>query len=103
MIDIEPKHLKIITHILGKCPYQFYLFGSRAKGTAKRFSDVDLFYLKDIPIHMIHELEEEFEESDLPYKVDIINYHTCDTTFKKHLSSTGILITQLNIQNFSNK
>lgn len=96
MIDIEQRHLQLITQILKKYPYDFYLFGSRVKGTAKRFSDVNLFYVEEIPIEIIYKLEEEFEESDLPYKVDIINYHTCDTTFKKHLSSTGILMSPIN-------
>lgn len=48
------------------------MFGSRITSKAKRFSDVDLFYKDAIPGTVITKLEAELEESDLPYKVDII-------------------------------
>ena len=40
-------------------------------------------------------LEEEFEESDLPYKVDLINYYSCDENFKKIMDSNNIILPKL--------
>ncbi len=79
---IKEKHLHIIKDILQKYPYRFYVFGSRAKGNAKPFSDIDLCFFDNIPEREILLLEEEFEESDLPYKVDLVNGQTCDPEFK---------------------
>ena len=91
-MNIADRHGKILQEILAKYPYSFYLFGSRATNKAKKFSDIDLVYLVDIPTKVLIKLEEELEESDLPYKVDLINYQACDDTFKKIIQSNYICI-----------
>ncbi len=87
MINIKPKHLDTILSILGKYNYNFYVFGSRITDKVKEFSDLDLFYTEDIPEKIIMNIENELEESDLPYKVDIVNYNKCDKTFQKIMKS----------------
>ncbi len=82
-IDISEQHLKIVQDILKKYPYKFYVFGSRAKQQAKKFSDLDLCYLDDIDTKILSSIEEDFEESDLPYKVDIVNFNNCSKDFKE--------------------
>lgn len=82
-INTEPRHLAIIQKILNQYDYSFYVFGSRATEKVKPLSDLDLCYKEDIPEQDIIKLEEEFEESDLPYKVDLVNYNTCNAEFKK--------------------
>lgn len=79
---MEDRHWKIISHILAKYPYTFYAFGSRAKGTPKPLSDLDLCYFEDIPINALAHLAEDFEESNLPYKVDIVDWKSCDEVFR---------------------
>ncbi len=83
MLKIEEKHLKIAKEILSKYPYSFYIFGSRVKGGAKKLSDIDLCFFDKIPEKKLMELEEDFEESNLPYKVDIVDWHKCDTNMQK--------------------
>lgn len=83
MINIESRHRKILESILGKYDYSFFLFGSRITAKAKKFSDIDLLYFEDIPNEIILKLSEEFEESDLPYLVDLVDYNKCDDDFKK--------------------
>jgi len=39
---------KILELILSKYPYKFYAYGSRVKGTARKYSDLDLCYKGDI-------------------------------------------------------
>ena len=82
MLNIEERHLKIVKGILSKYPYSFYAFGSRAKGNAKKFSDLDLCFFDDISLHTLSKITEDFEESDLPFKVDIVNWDQCKETFR---------------------
>lgn len=82
-LQIEPRHWKIILDILNKYPYEFYLFGSRIKGTAKRFSDLDICYKEKIPDATIGEIAEAFDNSDLPYTVDLVAWWRCTDEFKK--------------------
>jgi len=49
MLQIEKRHLEILQSILTKYPYSFYAYGSRVKGTAHRFSDLDICYQEEMP------------------------------------------------------
>ncbi len=53
-----------------------YLFGSRANGKYKKFSDVDLLYVIEAnrPAHLslISQITIKIEESEFPYKVDLV-------------------------------
>jgi predicted nucleotidyltransferase len=83
MLEMEPRHLDIIKGILKKYPYSFYAFGSRVKGKARRFSDLDLLFKDQIPDNIVSHIEEDFEESDLPFKVDLVNWAYCTSSFKE--------------------
>ncbi len=53
---------------------KIYLFGSRARGDNSEFSDVDLAILSSEEISdKITILKELLEESNLPFKVDLID------------------------------
>lgn len=69
-----------------------FLFGSRITSKVKNFSDIDLLYFEEIPNDIIIKLEEEFEESDLPYKVDLVNYNKCDDNFKRIIGDKYICL-----------
>ena len=73
MLKIEPKDYQILKQILAKYPYKFYAYGSRVKGTACQFSDLDLCYQEEIPLSVISRLREEFTESNLPFEVELVN------------------------------
>ena len=73
MLQLEPQHYQIVKQILGKYPFQFYAYGSRAKGNARKLSDLDICYLEDIPDAIAFQIEEEFKESDLPFLVELVN------------------------------
>ena len=72
-LQIENKHLSILKQILSKHPYQFYAYGSRAKGTARKFSDLDLCFQEEIPREIIYQIKDELEESDLPFFVELVD------------------------------
>lgn len=92
MINIEPKHLKYVRDILAKYPYKFYVFGSRVMGKTKKFSDLDLCFFESIPNSVLLKIEEEFEESDLPYKVDLVDGNKCDPEFLKIIKSNMVAL-----------
>jgi len=73
MLQIESKHQKIIHSILSKHPYRFYVYGSRAKNQAKKYSDLDLCFCEEIPWNVLSHIQEDLEESDLPFKVELVN------------------------------
>jgi uncharacterized protein len=72
MIQLENKHQKIIITILTKYPYKFYAYGSRVKKQAKQYSDLDLCFYEEIPWNVLSHIQEDLEESDLPFKVDLV-------------------------------
>ena len=82
MLQIEPHHYKIVIKILANYPYTFSAYGSRAKGTAHALSDLDLCSLKPIPRKVISNIQEDFRNSNLPYKVDIIDWNRCSADFQ---------------------
>jgi predicted nucleotidyltransferase len=51
MIFLEKKHFEIIKNILDNYPYDFYVFGSRVKGTHRKLSDLDLCIKTSIPFN----------------------------------------------------
>jgi predicted nucleotidyltransferase len=72
-LQIETRHLSILQQILSKYPYHFYAYGSRVKGKAGKFSDLDLCYQENIPRKVIYQIKDELEESDLPFFVELVN------------------------------
>jgi uncharacterized protein len=70
-----------------------YLFGSRAKGNFKNGSDIDLA-LKgtDLDFTTINQISYYLnEETSMPYKFDILNYHTLkEPELVEHIDRVGI-------------
>jgi predicted nucleotidyltransferase len=65
--------------------YEVRAFGSRVHGRClKKFSDIDLAIIADTPIDSgrLSELKEAFSESDLPYRVDVVDYASASQTFR---------------------
>lgn len=61
-----------------------FIFGSRAIGDNRKFSDVDLGIIskRKLPSLLISDLEEALEESDIPYKVEVVDFSTVTKQFK---------------------
>ena len=82
-LQLEEKHWNIIQQILSKYPYEFYAYGSRVKGTARKFSDLDICFQEEIPLSVISRLREEFTESNLPFEVELVNWKHMRPIFKE--------------------
>lgn len=63
-----------------------FVFGSRALGTNRKFSDIDLGLKsksgKKISSLAISNIEEDFDESDLPLRVDVVDFTLVSDKFK---------------------
>jgi predicted nucleotidyltransferase len=71
------------------------LFGSRAQGNYKNGSDIDIALKgKDLDAVIISHISYQLnEESPLPYKFDIVNYHTItNDDLVQQINRTGINI-----------
>lgn len=71
----------------------FYLFGSWAKGEEKVSSDIDIgiCYEKELPVGLLAKLREAFEESTIPYHIDIVDLTKTDAMFRNKVIKEGIL------------
>ncbi|MDR0942055.1 MAG: nucleotidyltransferase substrate binding protein, partial [Holosporales bacterium] len=87
LIDIRDKHLEYIIKTIKKylkSPVVIYAYGSRAKGKAKKYSDLDLAVDcggKNIPDDALNSIKSELEESLLPIRVDIIDLNSVSPAF----------------------
>lgn len=93
-LDINPEHLQIVRSILLRHipDHHVMVFGSRAKGNARRYSDLDLAVMSDsrLPFTVQCALEEDFEESDLPFRVDVIDFASCSESFQRIITRDAV-------------
>lgn len=87
-LDILPEHLAIVRQILRQHipDYEVRAFGSRVKGNAKPYSDLDLVVMTaDRPLTLAEhaDLADAFSESDLPWKVDIADWQQLTADFRQ--------------------
>ncbi len=70
-----------------------YFFGSRAKGEARKSSDIDLAILplRPLPPGLMAELREALEESWIPFEVDVVDLTETDPSFRERVLKEGIL------------
>ena len=68
-----------------------HLFGSRAKGSFQLGSDVDLAIMNPgLSEKTLQQLNSDFEESSLPYNVDLVDYQkTTHEELRDHIDQVG--------------
>ena len=87
MIDLSPRNLEIVKRVLRDhvpgCEVR--AFGSRAKWTAKDYSDLDLAVVSESEIgdDTLARLREAFEDSSLPMRVDVLDWQSTSPAFRK--------------------
>jgi type I restriction enzyme S subunit len=95
-IDIHPDHWRIVRDILRKHvpQYAVWAFGSRAKWTAKQYSDLDLAVITDRPLSLAVSaaLSDDFSESDLPFKVDVVDWATTSESFRNIIERDKVVV-----------
>lgn len=97
MLDLTEPQLAEIRSILGEYApaYRVFAFGSRVTGRARRYSDLDLAFVGPSPMDLLTcgELTLAFEESDLPFVVDIVDWNSASAGFRQSAGSSMVPIT----------
>lgn len=96
-INLDPTNLSIIINILNQhLPKntRVWIFGSRTTGKAKPYSDIDLAIDSGHPLtlEVLANLSTDFEESDIPYKVDIVDWQTISEMFRDKIQHNKVRI-----------
>ncbi len=87
MIDLTPRQLDVVRQILDEhvpeCEVR--AFGSRVTRSAKSYSDLDLAVKGQnaVPQERLNRLVEAFEESDLPFRVDVVDWNDLSDSFRQ--------------------
>lgn len=77
--------------------FNVILFGSRIKGGWREYSDLDVCIKNSnkSDVSKISIIREKFENSNLAFTVDIVDYHSCDEKFRTIIDQTGINLADL--------
>jgi predicted nucleotidyltransferase len=98
-LDISSEHLSVVQQILRQLvpSCEVWAFGSRVKGTAKPFSDLDVVIMSQQPLSLalLASLHEAFSESDLPWKVDIVDWSTTNQEFRAVIDQQKVKVQTL--------
>lgn len=96
-IDLRPDHAKIVHEIIARylpAGVSVRVFGSRAKWTAKPHSDLDLALKgkEPLPRSVLGDLAEAFSESDLPFRVDVVDWHSVSPSFQAVIDRDAVAL-----------
>ncbi len=95
-IETRPEHWAIVREILRRHvpAFEVWAFGSRARHTAKKHSDLDLVVVADrsLPLATHAAIVDAFSESDLPYRVDVVDWATTDAGFRKIIERDKVVV-----------
>ena len=96
LIDIRPDHWAIVADILRRHvpDREVWAFGSRATWNAKEYSDLDLAVIGEAPLSLSVSaaLADDFAESDLPFKVDVVDWATTSESFRKIIERDKVVV-----------
>lgn len=95
VLDLRPEHAAMVRAILrARLPagVHVHVFGSRARGGARRYSDLDLALEWDRPlgIALLGAINEALSESDLPFKIDLLDLATVEPGFRARIATDWV-------------
>jgi predicted nucleotidyltransferase len=96
-LDVRPEHAAILLRVLRQylpAGARVLVFGSRAHGRARQYSDLDLAleWERPLGLDLIGQIAEALSESDLPYKTDIVDLATVDPAFRGRIAADCITL-----------
>ena len=92
-VDEKTKH-KITAVLSALFPdAKIYLFGSRARGTNGKYSDIDIAIDagKPLPIESIDEAKSMLNESNILYFIDILDFHLITSSMREEIIKERII------------
>ena len=81
--------------LLDKVPFlEVWAFGSRALRAAKPYSDLDLAMITEQPLSLaqLADLNDAFDNSDLPIRVDLVDWATTSDTFRRIIAQDKVVV-----------
>lgn len=94
MIDLSPQHLDVVRAIAAASfpGAEVRVFGSRARGTARPFSDLDLAVraAAPLPVSVLEAAKDAFSVSSLPFSVDVVDYHAVSPAFRAAIDAHAL-------------
>ncbi len=96
VLAVSPAHLSIVCEILRHhVPnIEVCAFGSRVTGAQKEYSDLDLAIMTKTPLSLatMGRLIEAFSLSNLPYKVDVVDWAQTSDAFRKIIATDRVIV-----------
>jgi predicted nucleotidyltransferase len=92
---LAPRVVALVRDVLARHPgvREAVLFGSRAKGTAKPSSDVDLALLRDVPPLELARIAGELDELPLPLRFDVQALdRIAHEGLREHIARVGVRV-----------
>jgi len=93
---LKDKQLEIVKNIFANYTEisEVVIYGSRVKGTHNERSDIDLVIKNsNVDRKIINKIRMDFDESNLPYLIDLKNYYTIkNTNLLEHIDIDGQVV-----------
>lgn len=87
MINLSQAYLACVKNILQKFVVnaEVRVFGSRLARSVKPYSDLDLVVIDTHKLELVklYQLRDAFEESELPFRVDVLDWNRISEQFKQ--------------------
>ena len=89
--DIEISRQVIRAHLTGQT-VDVRLFGSRARGDSRRWSDIDVVIQSNpaLPAGVLPTIREALEESSCLLNVDLVDWNDADAALRESITREGI-------------
>lgn len=96
MIDLQSQWLELIRSILRTHvpDAEVRAFGSRVTGKPKSYSDLDLAIVgaHKLSLQTLGDLRQAFQESDLPIRVDVVDWHGISEEFREVIGKKNEMV-----------
>lgn len=96
MLDLQPEYRAMVKSLLREhfpdCEVRAY--GSRVRGNAAKYSDLDISIVGDGKLDRwkLMDLRYAFDESDLPIRVDVHDWHNTSSDFQRIIEENYVVI-----------
>lgn len=94
LFDFNEIQRKIIGVISGVMPdAKIYLFGSRARGSNQKSSDIDIALDTGVQLERIEvgEIRDMLNASNIPYKIDVVDFNNIPEPMQENIIKERII------------
>lgn len=95
-IDLTAGQRRDLLRLIRTClpDTEVWAYGSRVKRTSKPSSDLDLVaFAEPQQRRQVADLRETFEESDLPFRVDVLVWDDVPESFREEIQRESVVLT----------